>query len=111
MCQPIAVSFVTPYWFVHRLIENVLFTAQLIDTVLTGERQFPAPIQTGNSDTPPTGSAELIESIKRDWPRMSSVSDSHLITITSTVSSLHRFNVLLGSGPDANKEVKYSQKS
>ena len=72
--------------YFNRLIEKVLFTAQLIDTVLTGERQFPNVVHTGSGDTPPTGSSELIESIKREWPKMTSVSDSNLITITSTVS-------------------------
>ena len=74
------------FMYFDRLIEKVLFTAQLIDTVLTGERQFPIVVHTGSGDTPPTGSSELIESIKGEWPKMTSVSDSHLITITSTVS-------------------------
>ncbi|XP_067938962.1 integrator complex subunit 7-like [Watersipora subatra] len=61
----------------RRHMERTFFVSQLLDTVLSGERQFSLPTQSSHSED------LIVESIKRTWPRSSSVSDSAEISITA----------------------------
>ena len=61
-------------------MERTFLLSQLLDSVLSGEKQFTM------ADKQPNVEEGIIESVKRRWPRSVSLSESAEISISAQVS-------------------------